>query len=203
MKILRHVFLLFIMAGIGAGVTYAVFTSRGTIKGASFSTGKAEILLSRDNSTWVSTISNAFVFQNIIPNWQEKYSLLVKNNGTTPLNLFFYGHLSELGTADTKDLRKKIKIQISTFTDTNTNGRWDTGETLSLIGEEKTLDQINDAESGFTPINLGIINPTDGAKGYLLTFSAGELDGMQNANFTEYEFIFDATTGTTPTTPTP
>lgn len=202
MKILRHIFLLLIMAGVGAGITYAAFSSQAKIKGASFSTGKAEILLSRDNAIWSSTISDAFIFQNIVPNWQEKYSLLVKNNGTTPLNLFFYGHLNGLGSADKDDLRKQIKLQISQFVDANHNGQWDSGEALTTIGTEKTLDQINDAENGFAPIDLGIISPSDGAKGYLLTFSAGELDGKQNANFSGYEFIFDATTNTSVTTPT-
>lgn len=143
MKILRHIFLLLIMTSIGAGVTYAVFSSQAKVKGAMFSTGKAELQLGKSSTgPWLPELTD-LNFSNIIPGWSNDYHLFVKNTGSTTLKLKLSGGLTS--GSDTCSLANEIKLRLNPWFDnslTNLSGLGITGIALDQIAKDEVKELV-------------------------------------------------------------
>ena len=157
------------MMGIGAGVTYAVFTAQAKIKGASFSTGTAALKIAKTNTVdtdWNFATLNGDIFNEIIPGWTRNYHVFVKNIGSTVLQLKLSGNMDG---EDTCNLSAEILLNFGTFSG--------------------TLANLSTLTGG---VDLGTINPS-GVKEIVFDFSMPStvLTGETTCMITSYNFVFD------------
>lgn len=163
-KILKHFFILIIVITISAGATYAYFYSQAKVKGVTFSTGTASIKIKDENQNeWTEELNGPF-FQEIYPGWNKNYTLIVKNTGSTNLNLNMLGNFNE--DDDPCSLRFNILV------DNN-------------AGENKSLEELKNNQ-----IDLGRLDKNM-EKEITLTFLMSEdisLSGEEQCTLENYNF---------------
>jgi len=205
-KILKSLFIVGVLTVLVTGATRAVWTAdTKVLNDNSFITGNADLQVWDANYTagvWEEWI-DAPTFEDIYPEWEQNYSLAVRNNGTVNLKLSLTKEWKG-GWALWKDpqgLRNHIWVEVWKFNDDNSNRHWDSGEDFGGSLGKKSLGALSDGN----PINLGEMD-ADSHQWYLFRFTTDGLVGLENATLQRYTFVFDGTTdGATqlPTSPLP
>jgi len=200
-KILKSLFIVSATLVILVTATQAVWTAETKVyNDNSFKTGNADLQVWDKNYSgegWQDSI-NAPTFDDIYPNWEQDYSLKVKNNGTVNLAVTLNQEWKG-GWANWKDpngLRHHIWLEVWKFNDDNNNNKlWDSGEDVGGRLGKRKLSLLDDS-----PINLGEIDE-GGYQWYLFRFTADGLDGLENSTLQKYTFVFDGTTAGVTQTP--
>jgi predicted ribosomally synthesized peptide with SipW-like signal peptide len=124
MRILKHLIIIVLVAALSAGAVYAYFSSTARVKGATFSTGTANLLLAPvpEGDHWTSSMTG-MNFSGIYPGWTDKYWVFVKNHGSTVLQLNLTAGLDLSPTppatagSDPCHLADQIQLGMESWTD--------------------------------------------------------------------------------------
>lgn len=177
-----------IFSGFVAGVTYAAFSDKSEVLGATFSVASADIkFLSNlanetDPTTFVDELPGPS-FQNISQIWQEDYTIKLINSGTSKLAITTN---SDYVTAnDPKDLRSNILVEIIKWEDTDKDGEIDSGEEITNLGK-KTIIKWKTEGFNLGELNAGQIMPL------ILRFTAPTLTSTQQGATGIFDFEFDS-----------
>lgn len=178
-RIIKSFLILIIIIAFTSSATFAFFTSKAKINDLTFSTGNANLQISKNANIWSQNLTPGINFENITPNWQNDYKIFVKNNGKTNLILNLKGELQS-GWDDQENLREIIKIHVLELNDAN--------EEVHDFGE-KTLEKISDELEG--GLNLNQIDKEE-TRTFVLKFSvADNLDEKyQNQSLSGFNFVF-------------
>jgi len=168
------------------GITYAVFTDKASVLGASFSTGSAEMKLLADVSkgTEADNLVESLpgpTFTGIGPNWTKDYPIKLYNNAGSPV--LVTSKSKYLTTDDPKELRQDISVELFSWEDTNGNGILDTGELGSSFGK-KTIVKWN--TEGLVLSEL----PAGDVQGFMLRFSTATVSDTKQGASALFDFEF-------------
>ena len=168
------------------GITYAVFTDKASVLGASFSTGSAEMKLLADVSkgTEADNLVESLpgpTFTGIGPNWTKDYPIKLYNNAGSPV--LVTSKSKYLTTDDPKELRQDISVELFSWEDTNGNGILDTCELGSSFGK-KTIVKWN--TEGLVLSEL----PAGDVQGFMLRFSTATVSDTKQGASALFDFEF-------------
>ncbi|MFA6981806.1 MAG: hypothetical protein WC243_02170 [Patescibacteria group bacterium] len=173
---------------VGVGIAAAAFGDKGKVLGSSFSVGSADIKLLKDVSQGLGGDNLADevqgpLFSNVAPNWQRDYLVKIYNNATTPVALTSYANYETANDPD--DLRSIIFVEPFVWTDLDSDGTVDEGETGASLGK-KTL--IKWKTEGYS---LGNVN---GGSVYslILRFSTGVVSDTKQGKTAIFDFEFNS-----------
>lgn len=179
---------LIIFSGLVAGVTYAAFSDKSNVLGATFTVGSADLkFLSNlanetDPTTYVDELPGPS-FQNVSPIWQENYTLKLINRGTSKLAITTN---SAYETAkDPKDLRSDILVEIIKWNDLDKDGEIDSGEETLSLGK-KTIIKWKTEGFSLGELEAGQIMPI------ILRFTAPTLTDTQQGATGIFDFEFNS-----------
>lgn len=179
---------LVIFSGLVAGVTYAAFSDKSNVLGATFTVGSADLkLLSNlanetDPTTYVDELPGPS-FQNVTPIWQENYTIKLINRGTSKLAVTTNSNYETV--KDPKDLRSDILVEIIKWTDVDKDGEIDSGEETLSLGK-KTIIKWKTEGFSLGELDAGQIMPM------ILRFTAPTLTDTQQGATGIFDFEFDS-----------
>jgi predicted ribosomally synthesized peptide with SipW-like signal peptide len=179
---------LIIFSVLVVSVTYAAFSDRANVLGASFKIGSADLkFLSNltnetDPTTYVDELSGPN-FQNVSPLWQENYTIKLVNHGTSKLAVTTNSNYETV--KDPKDLRSDILVEIIKWDDTDKDGEIDSGEETLSFGK-KSITKWKTEGFNLGQIESGQIMPI------ILRFTAPTLTDTQQGATGIFDFEFSS-----------
>lgn len=179
---------LIIFSGLIAGVTYAAFSDKSNVLGATFTVGSADLkFLSNlanetDPTTYVDELPGPS-FQNISPIWQENYTIKLINRGSSKLAVTTTSNYETV--KDPKDLRSDIIVEIIKWNDVDKDGEIDSGEEALSLGK-KTIIKWKTEGFNLGELDAGQIMPM------ILRFTAPTLADTQQGATGIFDFEFNS-----------
>lgn len=178
-KVFINILILVAIITLTSGAVYAAISGKIKLSALTFSTGNANLQISRDANNWSQDIESGINFENITPGWSRNYEIFTRNTGKTNLVMNLKAE-RQSNFEDQANLREIIKIRVLELNGEN--------EEVHDFGE-KTLENISN-ESG-EELDLNQISKEETRK-FLLEFSvADNLDGKyQNKSLSGFDFMF-------------
>jgi len=179
---------LVIFSGLVAGVTYAAFSDKSNVLGATFTVGSADLkFLSNlanetDPTTYVDELPGPS-FQNVNPLWQENYTIKLINRGTSKLAVATNSNYETI--KDPKDLRGDILVEIIKWNDVDKDGEIDSGEEILSLGK-KSITKWKTEGFSLGELEAGQIMPM------ILRFTAPTLTDTQQGATGIFDFEFNS-----------
>lgn len=179
---------LVIFSGLIAGVTYAAFSDKSNVLGATFTVGSADLkFLSNltnetDPTTFVDELPGPS-FQNVSPVWQEDYKIKLTNRGSSKLAITTNSNYETI--KDPKDLRSDILVEIFKWNDADKDGEIDTGEEGISLGK-KTIIKWKTEGFSLGELDAGQTMPM------ILRFTAPTLADTQQGATGIFDFEFSS-----------
>lgn len=178
-RVLINLLILIAIITLTSSAVYAAISGKIKLNELTFSTGNANLQISRDANNWSQDIGSGIIFENITPGWSKNYEIFVRNTGKTNLVLNLKAE-RQSNFEDQANLREIIKIRVLELNGEN--------EEIHDFGEKNLGEIQNDSGNEF---ELGQIH-TNENRAFLLQFSVpNELDQkFQNQNLTGFDFVF-------------
>jgi predicted ribosomally synthesized peptide with SipW-like signal peptide len=179
---------LVIFSGLIAGVTYAAFSDKSNVLGATFTVGSADLKFLSDltneidPTTYVDELPGPN-FQNISPIWQKDFAIKLINQGST--NLAVTSSSNYTTANDPKDLRSDILVEIINWNDADKDGEVDSGEEGTSLGK-KTIIKWKTEGLNLGNLDSGQIMPM------ILRFTAPTLADTQQGATGIFDFEFNS-----------
>jgi len=161
---------LIILVSLIVGVTFAVFTDKSSVLGATFTTGSvnlkflSDLANETDTATYVDELTGPN-FSGIGTTWQKDYPLKLINNGSSKIAVTTHSNYQTVN--DPKDLRSDILVEIINWNDADKDGQLDSGEEGVSIGQKSITKwktegfNLGEYDSGqLIPIILRFTAPT-------------------------------------------
>ncbi|KKU50873.1 MAG: hypothetical protein UX73_C0012G0018 [candidate division WWE3 bacterium GW2011_GWC1_47_10] len=169
------------------GVTYAAFTDKASVLGATFSAGSADIKLLLDITKGVETSNLAEdlqgpTFSGIGPNWSADYLMKVYNNASSTLLLSSAANYET--ATDPDELRSYIYVEPFVWND-NGNGLLDAGELGQSYGKKTIVKWKTEG------LSLGQA-ATGEVKALVLRFSTDTLPDTKQGKSGVFDFVFSS-----------
>ena len=180
---------LIIFSGLVAGVTYAAFSDKSDVLGATFTVGSADLKFlgditnENDPTTFVDELSGPS-FQGLTPTWKEDYTIKLINHGTSKLAITTNSNYETV--KDPKDLRSDILVEIIKWNDIDKDGVLDSGEEDLSVGK-KTITKWKTEGFSLGELDAGQIMPL------IMRFTAPTLTDSQQGATGIFDFEFNAT----------
>lgn len=179
---------LFFVLTLVIGVSYAAFTDRADVSGATFSVGSADIRLLSDLSLGVEETNLVQelvgpVFDNVSPYWTANYLIKIFNNAATDIVLTSNANYETLNDPD--DLRQLVYVEPFEWTDSNGDGLLSDGELGASYGK-KTIVKWKTEGFDFGNVSSGEV------KGFVLQFSTESVGDSKQGASAVYDFEFNS-----------
>lgn len=170
------------------GVTYAAFSDKAQILGASFSVGSADLKLLADVSGGVDGTNLVDElpgpeFANLSPGWTEDYLVKLYNNSGAEVLLTTNADYETAN--DTDDLRQDITVELIDWDDANSDGVADSSELGASLGA-KTI--VKWKTEGF---DLGSLE-SGAVRGLVLRFRTDSVSSTKQGATGIFDFEFDS-----------
>lgn len=169
--------------------TYAAFTDKAKILGATFSVSSADLRLLDDLAGGIASDNlvdekEGPSYDEVSSYWEEDYLVKLYNNAPTDVQLTTNAYYVTANDPD--DLRQEIYVEPFDWDDANSDGVVDSGEMSSTSYGKKTI--VKWKTEGF---DLGTAS-TGSVRGLVLRFSTDALPVSKQGASALFDFEFEA-----------
>jgi hypothetical protein len=184
-KLSRYIVFLSLLAVV-TGIALAAFTDKGTVSGATITTGSADIKMLRDLTLGATNLNLADelqgpAFNNVHPYWTQDYPIKIYNNSNSTLQLF--SHADYETANDPEELRQYVFADFYVWQDANNNGIAEEGE-LGQNVARKTITKWKTEGFSLGQIAAGEIKPL------ILRLSTDNLSDTKQGKSATFDFEF-------------
>lgn len=137
-KILKNLGIIFAVAAIASGITYAYFANPAKVQGNSFTTGNADLKIKMPNDgcpDWSDNCAGK-TWSALYPGWHDSYEVFLKNESAANIALEVVPFIEETGSS--QDLWNKSYMEITWSDSSHSTGRfsltdWKTNSIIKLL----------------------------------------------------------------------
>jgi predicted ribosomally synthesized peptide with SipW-like signal peptide len=179
---------LILISGLVVGVTYAAFTDKSNVLGATFTVGSvnlqflSDVTNETDPALYVDELPGPS-FTGLTTLWNTYYVLKLVNIGTSKVSLS--SHANYETANDPKDLRSDIIVEVLTWEETTPGEMPNENSTLVSLGK-KSITKWKTEGIDIGEYDSGKVIPL------ILRFTAPTLTDTQQGSTGIFDFEFDA-----------